>query len=219
MLKQKQLVIAAVVVILLLLGGGFFLFSKNKAVTSTPSNSSNTKQEASNPTQNAMSSLVDLLSSGQSTMCTFDVSASTGGSTKGTFYMAAGKMKGDFTTTDKDGKKSSMSMIRIDDQSYIWGGSLPSGIKMKLSTDDLKTNTQANQYFNLNTKNDYKCIPWIVDSSKFSVPTNIKFTDLSSLMMPKTTGTTTNSSTSSPCDALTGDTKTACENAIKNQGQ
>ena len=218
MLKQKQLIVAAVVVLILLLGGGFFLFSQNKNSQTKTITTENTVNPSTAEKQNAMSSLVDLLASGQSTQCAFDVSQETGGDTKGTIYISAGKMRGDFTITDKDGKESSMNMIRVDDQSYMWGGALPNGIKMKLSTEDLKTNTQANQYINLNTKTDYKCTPWVVDSSKFSVPTNIKFTDLSS-MMPKTTGTS-GQSNSSPCASITDPTtKTACENAIQNQGQ
>jgi len=220
MLKQKQLIIGAVfVILLLLLGiGGFFLFNKS-AVAPTQNQTSDTSN-APAENKSAVASLADLLTSGKTTQCTFNVATSNGGSTNGTVYVSADKMRGDFTITTKDGKASQMNMIRAGDDYYMWGGELPGGIKMTFDAESIKTNTQANQYVDLNTKTDYRCSDWTADNSKFTPPSNVKFTDLSSMMGKESpTGTKTQTG-SSPCDDITDTTaKAACENALKQYGQ
>ena len=214
---QKQIIIGVAIIALLLLGaGGYFLFSKNSAnPTQTQTSATN---EAETATENsAMSSLIDLVTSGKTNQCTFDVAAETG-STKGTIYIAGEKMRGDIETTTKEGKTSQMYMIRDNDMYYMWGGELPSGIKMTFDVDELKTNTQASQNVDLNAKIDYRCSDWIADNSKFTPPSNVKFTDLSSMMEKESpTGTKTQTG-SSPCDDITDTTaKAACKAAISGQ--
>jgi hypothetical protein len=66
-----------------------------------------------------------------------------------------------------------------------------------------------------------KCSPWITDDSKFTVPANIKFQDMSQLLQqfqPKVT--TAPQTGTSPCDQIpAGAAKTACENAMQSSGQ
>ena len=163
-----------------------------------------------------MSSLIDLVTSGKTTQCTFDVEAETG-STKGTIYIAGEKMRGDSETTTENGKTSQMFMIRVNDMYYMWGGELPGGIKMTFNVDKLKSNTQANQYVDLNAKTDYSCSDWTADASKFTPPSNVKFTDLSSMMegVDKMTEEKSGNIDSSVCDSITDATaKASCINAL-----
>lgn len=221
MLNQKQIIIGIVVIALLLLGvGGFFLYSQNNKpqdqATNTES-SATTSQEAG-----VMNSFIDLVTSGTTTQCTFNTAAGEGGSSNGTVYISGENMRGNFTTTTKDGKASQMYMIRNGDKYYMWGGELPSGIKMTLDINEFKTNTQASQYVDLNTKADYKCNPWTVDLSKFTPPSNIKFEDLSGMMQGYDTKTKEESKSptvdSSVCDSITdASAKAACEAAISGE--
>lgn len=210
MFGQKQLIAGVIIIALLLLGvGGYFLFSKNLGAPAqnqtTNSNDTSTKAQDNS----AMSSLIDLVTSGKTTQCTFDV-ATNSGSSRGTLFIAGEKMRGDFETTTEDGKTSQMYMIRDNDMYYVWGGELPSGIKMTFDVDQLKTSTQANQYVDLNTKADYSCSDWTTDTSKFIPPSNIKFTDISAMMDGS------ENSDSSVCESITdAQAKAACENALK----
>lgn len=208
-----------IVAVIILLGLGGFLFlgkngtSKNQVtqITPTPTVTENSM------TQN---SLLDLLTGGKTQSCTFTYAGSDGTKTDGTVYISGTKMRGDISTITSSKKESKITMIRDGDITYIWGSDLPTGIKMTLSANDLKSNTQANQYFNSTQKTDYKCSPWSVDSSMFSVPTNIKFTDISSMMKGIVSPTGTIQTGSDPCASITDPTtKTACENALKQSGK
>lgn len=199
------------VIILLLAAGGIFL-SQNKSATNTSTSITPTK------TENKTSSLLDLLNLGKDQRCTFKTIADKTTS-EGTLYIAGGKIRGDFKTT-VDGKEELTSMIRVGDTNYIWGSTLPTGIKMTISLDKISSNEKANQYFNPTQKSNYNCAPWNVDLSVFTPPANIKFTDMTNLLMPKETGTQTKTNTTNPCSQITDATaKTACENALKQSGQ
>jgi hypothetical protein len=204
-------VIGVIVALLLLLGvGGAYFLSQNKPTTQT------TDTPATTTTEKKSSSLLDLLSLGKNQRCTFKT-ASEGSSTEGTVYIAEGKMRGDFKTT-VDGKAQDMSMIRDGDTSYIWGSSLPTGIKMTISLDELSSNQQTGQVVNPSDKLDYSCIPWNTDASLFTPPSNIKFSELPSSILP-TTGTKTGTQgSSSYCDQITdAAAKAACQKALSGQ--
>lgn len=198
-----------IAVIILLGAGGLYLFSQNKPQTQETTNQAATESEKSSG-----KSLMDLISLGQNQRCTFSTTNESG-LTEGTFYVSQGNLRGDFKTTVK-GKVTEMSMIRSGDTNYMWGSSLPMGIKMTLSLDDLSKNQQASQYVNASEKLAYNCRQWNVDSSLFTPPANIKFTELPNTMMPKTTGTEQKST--SACDQITdATTKAACEKALSGQ--
>ena len=214
MLKQKQLVVAAVVVILLVLGlGGFFLFSKQ-----SPSSLNQTNNTTSGTEKTAMESLADLIKGGSNLTCEFNSQADENGyASKGTIYIASGNMRGDFINTI-DGKTTNMSMIRNGNDNYIWGDEIETGIKMTLSQEDLVAETnEASKYIDLNKKLDYNCNPWGVDQSKFTPPSNIKFTDLSKMMeeAKKLMEDKDGDINSSLCDSIEDtNAKAACKNAI-----
>lgn len=208
-MNTKIIGIVAAIILLLGAGGAYFL-SQNKTATNTNQSPTPTT------TKNKTSSLLDLLNLGKNQRCSFKTTAS-GNQTEGTIYIAEGKMRGDFKTT-VEGKQQEMSMIRDGDMNYIWGASLKEGIKMKVSLDELSKNEQAGQFINPDDKLDYNCMPWATDSSLFSPPSNVKFTDMSSLIIPKTTGVKTNTLPSSYCDQLTDQTaKDACLKATSGQ--
>ena len=211
-----KLIGVAVIAILLIGAGGFLALNKSKTPTNNANGTSNTGATSSG---NSSNSLLDLISSGKTQKCSFSYNAGSGSSTNGIVYVTANKMRGDISTTTS-GKESKFMMIRDGDITYIWGGDLKTGIKMKLSDADLKTNTQANQYFNTTQKTNYDCSSWSADSSVFNIPTDVKFTDITSMqggaMMEgsQKTGTTVSPqgqyNPCTTCAGLSGSAKTSC---------
>lgn len=204
-------IIAAVIVLIVLLGlGGYLFLGKNKAPQTQTSSPTPTRGEKS-----ATQSLLDLLSSGVTQKCTF-ASTNENATTKGTIYISDTKMRGDIkSTSTKDNKTTNFYMIRNGDTTYIWGDSIPGGIKMRLSAQDLQTNNQAVQYFNTKEKAQYSCGAWVIDNSVFNPPASVKFMDVSAIM-PKTTGTTTQTRPGYSCAGITDPTaKAACEASLQ----
>lgn len=215
---NTKFIIIAAVILLLLVGGGALLL-KNSAsnpqqpvvmMTAVP-----TKPQTMMGTMK--SSLMSLLTSGKSQSCTFSyVPTGTTAQSSGTFYLSGGKMRGDFTVMVPSAPQTTISMIRDSDYTYMWGPSLPSGIKIKNTLTDAQGNTK--KYLDMNQQLDYKCDNWSVDPSKFTPPANITFQDMSSVMMSPTgviSGSampsgTPNASMCAACNSLTGSQKTTC---------
>ena len=220
-MQNKQAIIGIVAAAVILVGaGGVFLYSKNKPAPQPSSTSTATEQTKTESTMS--NSLTDLLSSGKTQKCTFNYSDENGG-TEGTAYINNQNMRADLNITTADKKVSQMSMIRKDDDNYIWGGGFPSGtgLKMTLSADEFTNDTESKKYFDASKKADYDCSGWTVDSSLFVPPSNIKFSDLSSMMQglmkseTKPSGTTNSTGANcSVCNNLTGDAKTACMSSL-----
>lgn len=220
-MKSKNITIAVIILalFLLLVASGYMMLNKK----TSPSNLAVTK-EAVKPTKAGQTtkSLLELIKLGQNLRCTFK-SEVNNGSTEGTVYISGQNVRGDFNITS-EGKTMQTSMIKTGDTNYVWGSSMPTGIKMTIALDKLSENKQASQYVDPNQKVDYNCTPWNVITSIFTPPTNVKFTDMTNLLAPKQTVTGTQTQTkidtSGICNQITDPTaKTACENALKQSGQ
>lgn len=221
MFKNKTLVIVAVVIILALLGGAAYLSlsksSTNQGITAKVTSAPTTSPTSANPANNT--TLAGLLALGQNLRCSFNVKATSGESTQGTFYVSNGNMRGDFVMKNTAGKENQMSMIRNGNENFIWGPALPTAIKMNLSLDKLAANAQTSQFGNVNQKTNYNCVPWSVDASLFTPPANIKFTDIGQMMAPQATTGTKTPQTASPCDQISDPTtKASCLKAMNNNG-
>jgi hypothetical protein len=216
-------VIAVIVLVIILFGaGGYLLYSRNhnSAPTQQANTTASTTPSASPSTGGQ--TLADLFAMGGNKKCTFSVNGSTGGSTKGTMYVSGTNVYGDIAMTDSNGKVQNTHIIRLGDENYIWGDALPTGIKMKLSVKDFSSNTQTSQAFNPSQKTNFDCSDWSVEQSKFTPPTNIKFTDMSSFMAPSGTPSTSsaanpNSAQCAACNSLTGAAKATCLSSLNCQ--
>jgi hypothetical protein len=204
--------IALIVGAFLLIGAGGLLFL-NKSKISSPSSYSSPSPSAE---QESKSSLLDILESGATQNCTFTYNDK-GSKTEGSVYIeGTTKMRGDIKLTSSDNKVTNFSMIRVSDTTYVWGFQGNTGYKMSVSPKELSTNDYVKGYLNTDYKTDYKCENWNPDSSKFAVPTNVKFTDLTNLMkevMPNSSPSSSsspNTSYCSACNTMTGQAKTYC---------
>jgi hypothetical protein len=227
-MKNKPLIIAIIILILAVLVGGYF-FMKNK-----PSNSTvGTEEKIEVPESSKKMSLKDLMDLGKSQMCTFKYS-SAAGTTEGTSYVANGKVRTDFKGTDPQGKPYSGGVIMDTEFMYSWNSQMSNGIKMPVS-DAMEQKAQEAQeqpdevrheYVNPDAKVDYNCSSWSVDESKFTPPSTITFTDISSQMeildkmKENSTGAMDQGQSGdmrnacSACDSLTGDAKAACKQGL-----
>ncbi len=222
-MQNKQAIIGIVAAAIILLGaGGVFLYSQKKSASKPQPNSTTTATSVTKTPSSMMSgSLKDLFAGGKTSQCTFDVKGASG-ETKGTVYVADTKAYGDFDMTSSNGKTTATYMIRNGDTFYVWGDSFPTGMKMTMSMDEMASKMQGStQYKSLdpNQKTDYKCTDWTADASKFTPPSNVKFTDLGGMMIKTTGGPTIPSTTGtapscSVCDSLTGTTKAACRASL-----
>jgi len=184
-MSKATRIIIAVVVILILIAGAFIVLGKK---------SSNPLQSVQNKVAQMTTqkmSLSDFFSLAGSKKCTF--SDKTNNST-GTVYIGSGEMRGDFQSTDS-GKTTATHMINDGKYVYIWTDGQSQGYKM--STDVVKkeaaqvtlspdnsgsSETPSSGPVNMNQQADYSCGGWSVDTSIFTLPQGITFTDYSSMM-------------------------------------
>jgi len=216
-MKNIGIAIGAIILILILGAGGFLFMKYSKAPATSSTQSA--KPASNNSTSD---SILSLLSGGKNVNCSITYPDNKG---TGTIFVADKKFAGDFTTTDTAGKETTGHMISDGTFMYIWSGSMTTGIKMNLAdAKNTAQNAQNTQGVDINQKVGLNCSPWLPDNSKFTVPTNIKFQDMSELLKqfqpqvttaPKT-GTQTGAS---PCDQITDPTaKAACAKALQGQG-
>lgn len=98
--------------------------------------------------------------------------------TVGKVWIDSTKVHGEFSTVVQDMVITS-NFTMVDGYSYSWSSMPSSGFKIKIPADSATSNptgagVAASQY------GDYDCKPWTPAASKFSLPANIKFTEIKS---------------------------------------
>lgn len=212
MLKNKGLVVAIAVLILALLGGvAYMKFAKS---STAPQQSPTVQEQPKASPSGVTGTLKSLFGKNQSCTITYP---NNGGS--GTIYVSGKKFRGDFTVKIAGEKEVKSQVLSDGVYTYVWSSESPTGIKMKIDVTSPTASAQTGN-FNLDQEVGLNCSPLVVvDASKFTIPTNIQFTDLSSMIQPKATSGTTQTQTASPCDQIADPTgKAACLKAL-NGGQ
>jgi hypothetical protein len=219
--NKKITLIIVVLVILVLAGVGYKFLGQKTSPTIPPTTVAKPTAAAENVVSGTLKSL---FSGGKTETCTIIYPNNQG---TGTVYIDGKKFSGDFTIKGATGAEMTGHTVSDGTYIYFWSDGSTRGMKMKIqSTNAQPTGTQQQGSINLNQKVSYKCAPG-TDSSKFTIPTNIQFMDLSGLTggskIPAavTGGTNVAPQTgTSPCDSISNPTaKAACENAVKNAGQ
>lgn len=195
--KNNKLIAIALLIILLLVL--LFVFKEKFKSSQSQMQSNNdmmrdTKTE-SNDASMLSGSIFDLVKSGGNLTCTFS-SDDTQSKYKmsGTSYISGKKMRVE-SKTAMEGQMPIVSyMISDGEWLYSWSSTMPTGIKMKIvdaekPTDSMQNNDSANpetksQMEAFTTNYDFNCRKWPVDNSKFEVPTNIEFMDMSKMSAP-----------------------------------
>ena len=186
--------------------------SKNSS--KTPSSTQVTQTDKPASSQSSLKSLKDLIASGQAQKCTFkDKSAAV--DVEGTTYIANGKMRGDFNSAIGE-NNIMMHMIVIDKTNYTWMDGQTTGYKMVFDPANMEAPTGTQQSVDVNKLIDYNCSNWTVDSSVFTPPSNVKFSEFGAVTAPTgSTGTKTiPQNQCAACDYLSGDAKTQCRTQL-----
>jgi hypothetical protein len=222
-MKNIGIAIAAVVVILIVAIGGVFVLKSSKTPAKTQTQSVNTQAAKPQTTNSLKGTIIGLVSGGKTVNCQVTYPDNKG---TGSIFVADKKFAGDFDMKGADGKETSAHVISDGVDMYVWSSGLPMGIKMSLAAaKNAAQNPQANQSFNVNQEVNFNCNSWTPDTSKFTVPTNIQFRDMSGLLQgaqPQvTTAPTAGAQTgTSPCDQVpAGPARTACQNAMQSSGK
>lgn len=206
---MNKRVLTIVVVVLILLASGWYFMSSRKSPSPSTQSPTDTLQES------AATSLKDLIGKGTAQMCTFSKNDS-----DGTVYVSGGKVREDFEVTIENQTVKSHVII-MDNAFYNWTDGQKTGIKMafdpKATPPAVKSSDTAagGGSFDADANLNYKCSAWIVDSTKFTLPTDVTFTSFA--LPSQGTPSTGNSSSSqcSYCDSLTGNDKVQCRVALK----
>jgi len=128
--------------------------------------------------QTSSQSLKALIMLGSSQKCQFSDAGSTG-----TFYVANGKARGDFTTT-ADQKNVTSHMIMDGTTSYVWSDGQSQGVKMTIDAAAQNSTGTQGKSVDANKKIDYRCEAWTADSAQFAMPSGVTFIDIKA-MTPK----------------------------------
>lgn len=190
----KIVVGIAVIIAILLAGWYLYLTIGKKPDTSmeSPIDNAQSTETQNSDDQGGMSnsgSFMDLLALNATLECTFSSNnPNNNSSIEGTSYLAGTKMRVDYTSKYGETQQTG-SMIKNGDYMYVWGDSMPQGVKMKIDPANIKSTLEEAQKgsstpnsFDPTTNVDYNCKPWVAGTTKFDPPTDIEFTDLSSVM-------------------------------------
>ena len=225
-MKKSGPIIAIIVILVILLGVGGMLFMKSAKTPVSTTQTTNTQKTATPQTTNSIKgTIIGLLSGGKTVNCSMTYPENKG---TGTIFVSDKKFAGDFTMKGTDGKETSGHMISDGTDMYVWSSGMPMGIKMNLADAKnaaQKAGTNANQSVDINQEVNLNCSNWAPDNSKFVVPSNIQFRDMSKLLeqvAPQAAGKTVTPQTgtgSSVCDQITDPTaKAACTKALQGNG-
>ena len=172
------------IILVLIVIGGYFAYTKTRSKSeelgnvNPGANSQNSEVGTVNPNGKKMA-FDAFVRQGGSYQCTVHQSVNNVDSV-GTVYVANGNMSGQFDTT-VSGQTMTSNMIMKDGYMYSWSSMSPNmGFKMAIAGNaGTGTNgTMANAYADAPQFGDYDCQAWNGDSSKFTPPASVKFSEI-----------------------------------------
>lgn len=148
------------------------------------------EQSGQNEEESMFGSFVDLLKTGKNVVCTAETDNDER-SMKMKVYAAGEKSYSENEITmKKDNKVQMMYSVFDGEWAYNWDPETKQGTKVKIEDveelgkefmDEAQNpeETETQQY---QDEYDYKCRPWVVDNDKFTVPEDVQFMDVGSMM-------------------------------------
>lgn len=203
--------IIGIIIAIVVIAGGAYLFTQKDKTSEVASNTDTTQQAETTGAETA--SIKSLIDSGKTKQCTFTTVAE-GSESKGTIYVADGKMRGDFNVVTKD--VAVMSHTIFDGTtSFIWTDNAGDGIKMKVDPSEI--GNSQNQSVDVNKDFEFDCDSWNADSGKFVPPANVKFNEMPTVPASATTPNSadTKAMQQAICNNLPEPSKSQCLAGIK----
>lgn len=192
--SQKFIIPLLLISLIIILGAGAYMIMAKKDAQQKAQTQGVVAQNAPSPTSGTViSSIKEALAGSQSLQCDFTDDAGR----KIVSYVKSGMIRSDITASDP---KESTSMIMKENTMYFWNGS--QGTKMSFDLSQIEKITPPSRAASdseqkpedfVATMEKYKesCRPATVSDAHFTAPSDVKFTDLSSLMQgakPNTSG-------------------------------
>jgi uncharacterized protein YdeI (BOF family) len=194
--KTKPIIIAAVILLILL---GAFAYTKTKSSAPATQKEQAKTQEGSQQTtgskmEEITGSLADILKMGSAVKCNGNYSGDSG-EMNVTVYTSGNKSYSEMTVDTPDQGTFMTYSIYDGDWLYTWGDY---GMASKMKVSDIQelsgkapsdvptpkdyqgSETEGPQAFE--QQFDYSCTPWVVESSKFTPPSDVEFTDIGQMM-------------------------------------
>jgi len=168
-------IIAAVAVV----GGGTYVAMNPEIIASITGGASMEEGEMNENGEGASvgNTFASILALGQNVECTFSHDDDAGNRSSGTVYIANGgtELAGEFNIEASASGPMLAQIIRTGGYNYIWGSFYPQGIKTKVVNEaELMTSDQGS----IDPDTEFSCQAWVVDSSKFIVPTTVQFMEV-----------------------------------------
>ncbi len=164
--KTLPWVIAGVAV----LGALVLYFTMGKA-PSQPSPAANQPTTTGQTSGETGHSMKELLAAGVAQQCTFS-DTTNNVTTQGTVYVGTGRLRADSTTTDTLHTTVSHTIV-LDNRAYVWVDGMPTGFMMSLTGTTQAPPSQPG--VSADKKINYQCSGWLVDQSKFNLPSSVEF--------------------------------------------
>ena len=150
----------------------------SKEVSKTEQNQKSDKSD--NTDGNYFETMSDLMARGKNMKCTYTQKVDGENTADGVVYMADKNVRVEITANKGTAREGKMYSITDHEWSYSWTEGSPKGFKMTLEATELDKK-QKESVSNMAKEIDFKCKPWKKDNSKFKVPSNIEFEDMSEL--------------------------------------
>lgn len=211
-----------IILIVLALGAGWYFWSTNNEnnsnETTTQEEMTTDTTESDSTTTDNSNNLLALLQSRETKTCTYSMEQE-GTTISGVAYIAGDNMRNNYEVSGEE-QNITGSMIKMGDTMYIWGSSMPQGIKMQVNMEELAAQYSQNgdqqlipgqnmTPFDITKQTEYTCANWVSDDSMFTPPADVTFTDMSEMMqtMPAMTDP---QEACAMCDSFSGENKEAC---------
>jgi hypothetical protein len=196
--------VLAIVAVIALAALGFAAYSLTR-------NSSQDADKGQNDSQDS-GTLADFFAQGADYSCTYSTSNANETVSEANVYISNG---GDqyYMETDyeENGEELTSYMIKDGEFAYTWVSNSDSGFKYTLDAESETSYTPESDDFSNNNASletafgyNYDCDPWTVNSSMFTPPSDVEFTDVEALIEE------TQNDACEMCDSLSGESKTQC---------
>jgi hypothetical protein len=187
-MKNKTLwAVVGVVVVVIIIVVAVMMHGSGGSSTSTGGTATN---GANAGTGSSAMSLNDLLASGQSQQCGFSTQSATSTTVTGTVYVGSGHLRGDFSVKNSSGTLTASHIITDGQTAYVWTDSPAQGMEISFASMSSGNAEQSQGSVNPSQKMNYSCAAWATDATKFTLPANVTFMNMTNMpgMNMNTTG-------------------------------